>query len=389
MKVNDSTAQDNLKQLDLRLRNQTLAKEAEIEKIKELFDKKIETAKAVGEENYVTALKKNDDQILMASKDYEDKLNNYRNNLTSTQKNIETEEKILKHNQDDKFVNLKSQSENNIHDLYQNSLNNQEDLQSQAQNSNRMIADKLRSQKLHLESKSMADINAKAQEFNQKELEEERNYQNQLTNNIRNHDQDLTEQKTELQKNTDSSIEKNKRLQNEKIRVQNEELVYLDKHQKDMIQQKQEDFKVRYQNMVNEHQTLLDELKTHLDTDVKKMVSQSADQKKNITNRLDDRFYQIGLLSPNLSENEKEFQVSLKVPEHEKENVHLSAHGRGVKLTQTRKFSDSLESEDGTINRSSRSELLSREFPSKDILNPKMITQNYSDGTLTFKIQKL
>ena len=108
-----------------------------------------------------------------------------------------------------------------------------------------------------------------------------------------------------------------------------------------------------------------------------------------MTNKSDDQFYRIETLTPTVVENEKEYQVSLKVPEHEKENVHLSAHGRGVKMTLTRKFSDSIDQEDGSTSRSTRTELFSKEFPSKDILNPKVVSQKYEDGVLTYKISKL
>lgn len=79
----------------------------------------------------------------------------------------------------------------------------------------------------------------------------------------------------------------------------------------------------------------------------------------------------------------------MNIPEHEKENVHLSVHGRGVKMTLTRKFTDTLEDKDGSVNRSTRNELYSKEFPSKDILNPKLVAQKYEDGVLTYRIQKL
>jgi HSP20 family molecular chaperone IbpA len=155
------------------------------------------------------------------------------------------------------------------------------------------------------------------------------------------------------------------------------------------LAQKQSDFKIRYENLVKEHDTLLTQLKGHFDADVKKMAMESAVQKKAIPNKSDDSFYRVETLNPTMVENEKEYLVSLNVPEHEKENVHLTVHGRGVKMTLSRKFADTIEATDGSTNKSSRTELFSKEFPCKDILDSKQVAQNYEDGVLNFRVKKL
>jgi len=58
-------------------------------------------------------------------------------------------------------------------------------------------------------------------------------------------------------------------------------------------------------------------------------------------------------------------------------------------MTLTRKYTDSLDAEDGSNNKSTKTELYSKEFSTKEILNPKSITQKYENGVLTFKILKL
>jgi HSP20 family molecular chaperone IbpA len=87
-------------------------------------------------------------------------------------------------------------------------------------------------------------------------------------------------------------------------------------------------------------------------------------------------------------ESEKEVLVSIPITEYEKENVFLSTQGRQIKMTLSRKYSDASMALDGSKNKSTRSELFSKEFTTKDLLDHRDIQRNYIDGILTFKIKK-
>jgi HSP20 family molecular chaperone IbpA len=391
VKVNDNNSEilDYSKKLDSKLRDQTVKKETEIENLKKIYDKKIDATNIEGQDRYINSIKRNDDLLVGASKDYEDKLNNYKENLEKTQKSISQEENALRSDHSQKMESFKDQYLGNLHEQFRSANDNQEAVQQQTQNSLQAITDKARAEKNHLDSTARAEINALSSEYNQKGIATESEYRATLDNDIRSHQADINLQKTELKKVMDKNTEQNKRLEVEKSKVQTDEVTYLDNHQKDILNQKQSDFKIRYENLVKEHESLLTELKTHFAADVKKMVESTSGQKKIIANRADDQFYRVETLNPVITETEKEYQVSLAVPEHEKENVHLSVHGRGVKMTLTRKFTDSIEDKDGSTNKSTRNELFSKDFPSKDILNQKSVAQKYEDGVLTYKILKL
>jgi HSP20 family molecular chaperone IbpA len=391
VKVNDNNSEilDYSKKLDSKLRDQTVKKETEIENLKKIYDKKIDATNIEGQDRYINSIKRNDDLLVGASKDYEDKLNNYKENLEKTQKSISQEENALRSDHSQKMESFKDQYLGNLHEQFRSANDNQEAVQQQTQNSLQAITDKARAEKNHLDSTARAEINALSSEYNQKGIATESEYRATLDNDIRSHQADINLQKTELKKVMDKNTEQNKRLEVEKSKVQTDEVTYLDNHQKDILNQKQSDFKIRYENLVKEHESLLTELKTHFAADVKKMVESTSGQKKIIANRADDQFYRVETLNPVITETEKEYQVSLAVPEHEKENVHLSVHGRGVKMTLTRKFTDSIEDKDVSKNKSTRNELFSKDFPSKDILNQKSVAQKYEDGVLTYKILKL
>jgi HSP20 family molecular chaperone IbpA len=77
------------------------------------------------------------------------------------------------------------------------------------------------------------------------------------------------------------------------------------------------------------------------------------------------------------------------VPAHEKENVHLVTNGRKIKITLNKRFEDLVEDKDGTVNRSSKTQLYSKEVMVKDLINPKNMQVKYEDGEITYKIAKL
>ena len=391
MKVNENNSDlaDYSKRLDKKLVNQTLTKENEIENIKKINDKQIEEVKNQGETAYVNALKRNDDLLTGVSKDYEEKLNKYKSKLEETHKNLTSEENALREDHSEQMRNYKTQSQNSLKDRFQVTDENQRAVLQQAKNSLNNISDNSHFEINRMESLAKAKVNSISQSFNKKEAMAESEFRDIAHNELQTHQADLLSQRIDFKKNIETNSAKNKRLESEKLKAQTAELNYRDNHQKDILSQKQTDFAVRYENLTKEHDSLLANLKKHFDEDVKKMFEENSSKKRVIASKSDDQFYRIETLNPKIVDSPKEFFVSLAVPEHEKENVHLSVQGRNVKMTLTRKYSEFMEAKDGTIDKSNRNELFSKEFPSKDLLNQKQVVQKYENGILSFKIQKL
>jgi HSP20 family molecular chaperone IbpA len=391
MKVNEGQSEliDYNNKLNNRMRNETIKKEKEIENLKVIYGKKIDDAKLEGEEKYIFQLSRNDDLLNLASKDYENKLSTYKDNLQKIEETLKKEEVAKKNDHLQKVNNLKDLNALNIEERINVTKDNQEEISRQMNHNVNTIAAKAQAERRHIEASAKNVTDALSSEFNTKTIAEERNFRTLLNDDLRLHRDEVKLQQKELNQMALKQSEMGKRQVSEKLQVQNAELNYLDNHQKDILNQKQIDFKIRYENMVKEHNDILGTLKAHLDTDVKKMIEQNASQKKVMVNKSEDSFYKVDTLKPLIEENKKEFMVSLAVPEHEKENVHLSVLGRSVKMTLSRRFSEIFKDQEGTTNRSTKNELFSKEFPSTDILNPKLVDQKYENGILTYRIQKL
>lgn len=391
MKVTDEILKSNedlLKRMNRGLEKKISNKEAEIQKVDEMYDKKIDLAKIEGEDQYIQSLEKNQQRIVGDSKQFEDKIQNYRDQLAKVQQTVENEKGILKDNHKINLDTVKTQLDDNFQEQLTNSVESQREIVSSTQNSVKELATRSKSEKLATENQAQYEINALSAGFDQKAISSEKEFRNQMENDVRLHTLELTRQRDDLKKIMSIDTEKHKRLEQETVRIQKDQLSYLDKYQQNMIKQRQDDFKVRYEKMVAEHDKILKDLSQHFSADVKKMAEQTASEKVILGKRVDDQFYRIDKLNATMVEAPKEVIVKVPVPEYEKENVHLSTQGRNIKITLARKFSDNITSTEGNIDRSTRNELYSKELNTVDLLSPKNIVQNYQDGVLTFKIPK-
>lgn len=391
MNVNESNQinRDFTKDIDNKIRNEKKAKENELEKIKKIYDDRIEIVKGEGEESYSHNLKKNSDLLVEATHDYEKKLENYKDNLDQTQKKIANEEAMLKSDHQAKIKHLKDQFQLNLNDQFENAQTNQVSIQDDLSQNILNNADHARAEKNRIQIKSNNELSLLANTYNQKNFNEERNFRSKLESDLKAHESEIKSQKTELKKLTDQTLQKTMKQEEQKLQVQKDEISYQDNHHKNILAQKQADFKIRYENMVKDHDSILNDIKNHLDKDMKKMIASSSTQKRIMASKSDDPFYRVDLLNPTMIESEKEYLVKISIPEYEKENIHLSVQGREARITLTRRFSETEEAEDGSVNKSTKNELFSKSISSKDLLDPKSITQKFEDGILTFKIKKL
>lgn len=380
--------EDLYKRMNKSIERKIANKEQEIKNVGVLYDKKIEEAKGEGEKEFIQSLDRNQQRILGESNNIEEKILGYQDQLKKTRETVEREELNLKGSHKDKVKAVKDQLEENFQAEFFDLQADREHIQSSTRDAVKELATKSKSEKMQMESNAQFQINALSSEFNQKAADSERDFRTKLDVDVRLHNAEVSQQKDELKKLMSGDMEKNKRLSSEQNRVNKEQLDFQEKHQQDMLSQREKDFKVRYDKIVTEYNSILKDLSDKLDIDIKKIVEKTASDKKIIESRSSDPFYNVDKLNPKLVEDEKSVTVSVPVAEYEKENIHLSAQGRLIKMTLSRKYNDTLNGEDGSINRSTRSELYSKELKTRDLLNSNNVTQSYRDGVLTFKIFK-
>ena len=380
--------EDLYKRLNKSIEKKIVSKEKELKDIDKIYDQRKVQANQSGEEEFAQSVGRNQQRIISESAVFEEKIQNYKDKLKETQDSVAREEAVLKMNGKEKNEAIKLQMHDNHEETFANARANQEQVQSDTRNLINEIANKSKIDKTTMEGNAQYEMNALSTEINQKALNNEKNYRSKLEDDVRLHTVEVNRQKDELKKMMINDAERNKRLADEKNRVATAQLTFQDKHQQNMMTQKDQDFKIRYEKMSQDHTEILKTLSEKFEADVRKVVEKTSSEKKTIEEKSSDPFYRVETLKPKMVEDQKDVTVSINVPEYEKENVILSAQGRSIKIAVARKFSDIVTGDDGSLNRATKSELYSREFNAKDLLNPREITQTYADGVLTYKIKK-
>lgn len=391
MKVSNDPQQSKeyLAKLNSGLRDRIVAKEKEIEKVDQFYNKKIENAKIQGEEKILAVNDQTNQRIEVAANDYEQKLNDYRNHLISTKDKLNYEENQLKLNNEISLHNLKLNSDQRFLDNYQAIEDNHRLVQSDANDKLKMLSYSTNNELTRAKSNAQLEM-SKVDHQNNLEFNKKQNeFQIQSDGQSKTHLNTLRAKEDEFKLQLRNSSNDQKRIIDETTRIQNDRLGYLEKFHQSLMLQKEEDFKVKYQNIVKQHEEVLKDIQKKFEEEVRHLQNSTSEQKQTINEKSKDDFYRIKTIQPRVLDHENHMVFELDVPKHEWENVHLSAQGRNVKMTIGRKYADEATDDQGIRNKSSRSELFSREFTVKDLLNPKTMKQTYADGVLKFKIDKL
>lgn len=380
--------EDLYKRLNKTITKKISSKEEEIKQIKNLYDLKTEEAKINGEKKFAESIDQNQQNIINESKQAEEKIQAYRDRLQKFRDTMNQEELNLKSNNARSLDNLKERFEDNFQNKYLTISEDQKQIQNTLENSLKENAIRSKSEIANIENASHFKINSISNDLNNKSINIEKELQDQINHNLKEHKRELDLQKGELKKEAAADIEKSKHLLDEKKRINDDELSFQEKHQKETLNQRNLDFKTRYDNLVAEHNAIINRLATKLNSDVKKIEEKQSLNKKLVQERVEDPFYRVEKLRTSMVEDHTGVTISLPIADYEKDFVHLSAQGRNIKITLSRQYSNKLQAEDGSTNKSSRNELYSKELNSVNILNPKEITQNYNDGILTFKVKR-
>lgn len=377
-----------LKRMNKGLERKIATKEQEIKQVNSLYEKKIDQAKIDGEADFSQGLDINQQRLIGESNLFEEKIKGYQERLKKAQETVTTEETTLKNGHQTRVENMKTQMEENFQDQFANTQEKTRGIQATTQDAIKEISTKSNIERNAIESNSQYQINALSSDLNTKSTNIENDYRSKLDSDVKLHNAEVARQRDELKNVMLVEASKNKRLNDEKSRVAQDQLTYQDKYQQELLKQRDTDFKIRYENTVKEHESILRDISTRLEVDVKKMVEKTTSDKKISENRVEDPFYRVDTLNPKMTEDLKTVTIALPVAEYEKENVHLSTQGRLIKMTLSRKFTDNMTAQDGSVNKSTRGELYSKELKTADLLSSKEITQSYENGVLTFKIKK-
>ncbi|CBW26765.1 conserved hypothetical protein [Halobacteriovorax marinus SJ] len=319
----------------------------------------------------------------------EERLNNIKTSFDTSKKKLDLEREILANSHQEKIEDLNAVYDNKYKTSFENANQVAEEIDDQTHDIIRRMEDETteRIAQSTFENKIRAD--EKSLENTRKLANQERVHKTQQRAAVKNYDRRsaelVMEHENQLMNQNYQQLSQRKELEN----IHNKEIEFKSEQHKNILLQEDKSFRQKYEAITKEHQSVLDRIKQKFSNQINSIVNSQMRSKTSVENRGDDDFYKITSLEPEITSLEKSYQISLKVPEHEKENVRLTAQGRDLTLSLTRKFSDTVESEDGSSNQSSRSEVFTKKLSTTDLMNSREITQNYKEGVLTFNIAKL
>ncbi len=180
----------------------------------------------------------------------------------------------------------------------------------------------------------------------------------------------------------------NSRQIHEKERINEENLKLQEETNQNKIRQVDADTKKRINQIQKESENTIGNLSLKTQKEINNLKKNESRDKYLISERSKDPFYSMTLLQPRITENEKEYLIKLSVPEHEKDSVIIGADGRTLKISQNRKFADKTFDENGTMNKSSRSETITQSIKLDNLVNARKITHSFENDELIFKIPK-
>ena len=212
---------------------------------------------------------------------------------------------------------------------------------------------------------------------------------------------DLDEEKTKL-------VTEKGQLEAERVRQRSKEQ---EKTDKDMVQISKEGERLS-ETLRKANSDQVKQLSNSLQNNYEKLVQGTAESLKRLdaesarkisehtmanmekvtasTNLSDDPFYRLKTISPDLSETDEGYEVKVKLSPHEAENLYVSGEGNSVKLTLTRRFSDSVKDAEAgqtTKNSSYQSVVETLNLPKN--VDSHAISKAYKDGVTTIKIPYL
>jgi HSP20 family molecular chaperone IbpA len=390
MKVTqDTTAKNYLNKLAEAQRDLVAGKEQELIEIDKIYEAKKANEKLVGETEILDLQDRQQSEIAEKLQNKQDRLDAIKTSFSENQTKLEKEKETLIKGHQEKIKDI-----NTVYDFkYRDSF---DEANTKAQKINVDTAQTIKDlqyksdktiEDIDFKGKIRADDKTRLTEQNLRGLEDNHqlqiktkkdDYHKRVALAVTEHENKLSDQ------NYRQLVERKEREKFHTLEMKSKE-----EHHKELMKQEDISFRQKYDNMIKNHKDILARVKERFSNQVNSIVKDQMQYKTNITTKADDDFYKVSALNPTLQEGLDDYSISIQVPEHEKENVRLTAQKRDITVSLTRKFDDEVVEDNGDINKSRRSEVFTKKLTTNDIINSRDITQSYKDGVLTFKIAKL
>jgi HSP20 family molecular chaperone IbpA len=383
-----STIQQANKDLEAQKTRQVEKRQAELKKIDDKYEIQQQAIKDHADKRITELRDENHKELLSELENKEQKLGTMKNSLKETENIIlQQKEKLtkdLQNSRDEKSLNheMRMKDMSARHDSQTRDVN--EKFAKEQQSLNVETQRELARQQL----KNFKASNKVRMEYDKKLSDDSKNFTNQKFSQELQNSSVLSQQKNEFQnefriresthneKYAQQQIRHNH--ERETSRQQNDQLKVMD----------QKDHEHRYQVQLATQADQLKNLDAQAKHEIEKIKLDISKNKQYVETRAQDPFYNGTILKPKITDKQDHYLIQMELPSHEAPLVNLAAKDRNLKLNFNRLTDHQIKLEDGSINKTKKSESVVKEFTVADIVNPKKVERTYQDGVLTYKIEK-
>ncbi|MCM2351873.1 MAG: Hsp20 family protein [Bacteriovoracaceae bacterium] len=327
-------------------------------------------------------------QINQAAEKKEKVLAEMRNHLQQTKNLTEKELKSLKKSSEvekseiQKKLSHDRERINAEHGLYLEELNDrfsQESRKVDLDGKNRIESIKLEKQQelSEVEAFGQKKINQQSEEFTTRFSNDGRNYQKMKD------DQDGQFKKERLSTNYRQQLEMKKLGETHTQHIETKDNSY-----RKGLKDQDLFFEKKYADQLGRHNTDFKTLEEKNKKVIESIKTGLTSQIASIASKNDDPFYKFEALAPRLKQLEDGVEIQVDVPEHSKQDVHISFNGKEAIITLNRRYHDANKTENGTINKINKVESFTTRLQTAHMLDPKNVKSSFENGVMTYVVKK-
>lgn len=152
---------------------------------------------------------------------------------------------------------------------------------------------------------------------------------------------------------------------------------------------KQALFEKKYKALNDNHEQVISELskrKENIINDLKNNILQAHEL--NYKNTRDPFYTKITIDSQITKLPNRDFEITVNIPESEVAKLKVIAQGKEVKLNYDRSFNNQIENADGTVDKINKVETISKKFEVDEILDSKKVFQKYQNNQLRIYLKR-
>lgn len=365
------------------------AKEKEIEGLKKFYNTKKDMLVGDNEAELIKLRTKNLEKVDTAQEKYSQKLEKYKTDSKELKDRLEAEKQQLTQVQRSQlnhaYEAMKQESELKKLDAHKHFIETDAKTQWEIEKFNAdSKRDVLRSK---LQAKALLDDNVRRQKFELKKMENAHRLKS--SGHLDNFREKVRAEEKE-HRDTLVDLKRKNIIETQQLRRINQDQI--DKAKRQYDEKLTEKQRVMDRNLYIEqrkHDRTMARVKAKLSRELQNVIAFYSQEKESYINKKDDSFYRVAKLEPTLKDRGDHYLVEVSIPKYEKENIHLSARDRRVKVTLARRFEETLPQGDNVSHKVKRTELMEKELHTADILDPLGVTQKFENGVLSFKVAKL